>query len=340
MRGFSLFSPSQFYKKIEAYVANTHLFMMLGGRSVKLSHRGTILEVKSRASVFGGQSASADAAQDAQGSGGEGNKSGGGEGKSENPEEGDDDDDDAEDAEEKARREERENQEARAKKMGREAKHARMRQRMRQNAVVTNFITTLKGDLQKAMADLEGLTDPTSGGAGGKEDGSGGGGNADGSGKDGKEGGSKGKAKGGGGVAPLGKLTGALRVAGSRKKKKSDKDVYGAMADKVKKAIKDLEQQHKQTLLVSKERDKLEEYLTNMLAARDARIPDGNDQGGDDNGNGTGSQGRGGGGNGGGRDGRGGQGLGALPGLGGGGTGSMLGFIDSIGGKPGRAFDL
>jgi hypothetical protein len=30
-----------------------------------------------------------------------------------------------------------------------------MRQRMKQNAVVTNFVTTLKGDLQKAMQELE-----------------------------------------------------------------------------------------------------------------------------------------------------------------------------------------
>ena len=33
---------------------------------------------------------------------------------------------------------------ARAKKLGREAKQARIRQRMRQNAFVTNFITTLR----------------------------------------------------------------------------------------------------------------------------------------------------------------------------------------------------
>jgi hypothetical protein len=328
---FSIFLVRQFYKKIEAYVSNKHLFMMLGGRSVKLSHRGTILEVKSRASVFGGMaSVNSDAAGAKYGEDGKeqrnsGDLEGGGSGDGQI---GEGDDDDDEDPDVKARREEAEAQAARAKKMGREAKQARIRQRMRQNAVVTNFITTLKGDLQKAMNDLDSLTEPANGGAagGGKDDGA--------AAADGGSGGGKSSAKdkGGGPVAPLGKLTGALRVGG-RRNKKSDKDVYGAMADKVKKAIKDLEQQHKQTMHVSKERDKLEEYLTNMLAARDACIPDGNDQDHDGGGNGGGGGGPGGGG-----------GMGGLPGLGGGGgggdTGSMMGFIDSIGGKPGRALDL
>ena len=288
---------------------------------MKLSHRGTILEVKSRASVFGGMASVNDAvagAQDGEDGKQEQRNSGDLEGGSGGGMEDGGDDDDDEDPDVKARREEAEAQAVRAKKMGREAKQARIRQRMRQNAVVANFITTLKGDLQKAMADLESLTESANG-AGVKEEGAAA---ADGSGgANGKSSGGKDGTKGGGPVAPLGKLTGALRVT-ARRKKKSDKDVYGAMADKVKKAIKDLEQQHKQTLHVSKERDKLEEYLTNMLAARDAHIPDGNDNDNDDDGSGGG--------------------MGGLPVSGGGGgdTGSMMGFIDSIGGKPGRALDL
>jgi FtsZ-interacting cell division protein YlmF len=57
----------------------------------------------------------------------------------------DDDEEEEEEEEEKPEISEEEQERiARQKKLGREAKQARMRQRMRQNAVVTNFITTLK----------------------------------------------------------------------------------------------------------------------------------------------------------------------------------------------------
>lgn len=47
------------------------------------------------------------------------------------------------------------------------------------------------------------------------------------------------------GAAEKSKLPGKL---GKKKKKKTEKDVYAALADKIKKAIKDLEAQHKTTV--------------------------------------------------------------------------------------------
>jgi hypothetical protein len=245
------FLQHQFYKKIESYVTNKPLFLTLGGRSVIYSHRGTILENKSRHSMFASRSASTNL----------------------DDEEGEEEEEDTpEISEEELERI------ARQKKLGREAKQARMRQRMRQNAVVTNLITTLKGDLQKAMGDLEEITETDKSGAAEK--------------------------------SAASKLPGKLS---KRKKKKTEKDVYSALADKIKKAIKDLEAQHKTTVMVSKERDQLEDYLTRMLAERDAMIPDG---GSDDEGGGDFS--------------------GGLPGLGDGGGGGAGGFMD----RPGKAMNL
>jgi len=290
------FLQHQFYKKIESFVTNKPLFLMLGGRSVKFSHRGTLLEVKSRASF----------AEDGK--------------ISEESGEQEDEPDAGLTAEEREQRNEEEAAAARKKKMGKEAKQARMRQRMKQNAVVTNFITTLKGDLQKAMLDLEELAEEKAGGS--KSGGGGGGGGGDDKGKKESEVEKK-KAQDvksmlAAGAAKLKEAQSKLKDGVKRKKKRSDQDVYSALSDKVKKAIKDLEQQHKSTLMVSKERDQLEDYLTRMLAERDANIPDGT--GGDD----AASESMG------------------LPGLSGGlgDTGGMQNFISSIGGKPGRALDL
>mmetsp|Transcript_44134 Transcript_44134/g.56549 ORF Transcript_44134/g.56549 Transcript_44134/m.56549 type:complete len:363 (+) Transcript_44134:299-1387(+) len=221
------FLQHQFYKKIESYVTNKAIFLQLGGRSVIYSHRGTILENKSRHSMFSQDSRGSSASQSME----------------------EDLDAEDEDAEPEISEEELERR-ARQKKLGREAKQARMRQRMRQNAVVTNLITTLKGDLQKAMGDLEDMTETE-------------------------------KSKGAEKPTAVSKLPGKLS---KRKKKKTEKDIYAALADKVKKAIKELEAQHKTTVMVSKERDQLEDYLTRMLAERDAMIPDGgsDDEGGDD----------------------------------------------------------
>ena len=64
-------------------------------------------------------------------------------------------------------------------------------------------------------------------------------------------------------------------TGGKRRKKKTERDIYQKLNDTVSKAIKDLEAQLKTTVMVSKERDQLEDYLSRMLAERDALTPDG-----------------------------------------------------------------
>mmetsp|Transcript_43398 Transcript_43398/g.80320 ORF Transcript_43398/g.80320 Transcript_43398/m.80320 type:complete len:589 (+) Transcript_43398:1238-3004(+) len=262
------FLQHQFYKKIESYVSNKSSILSLGGRAVSYSHRGTIVENTSRKSMAAiGMSGSTSFADEPSSSSFDGTREG--QGNEANKEDEEDEEDDEEDEEEKERL-------ARQKKLGREAKAARVRQRMKQNAVVTNLITTLKGDLQKGMAELDELTSETAGGEKSK--------GKQGADKDKKSGGGGGSSKGGklaGGskdssVAAKGAGKFPVKLSVRRKKKKSEKDVYGMLADKIKKAIKDLEQQHKSTVMVSKERDQLEDYLTRMLAERDVtQVPPG-----------------------------------------------------------------
>jgi len=157
--------------------------LSLGGRAVSNSHRGTIVENTSRKSMAAiGMSGSTSFADEPFSSSFDGTREG--QGNEANK------DDEEEDEEEKVcgvvttdfsaslqnKMKKKQNEKinkhptnqptnqptkpqqerlARQKKLGREAKAARVRQRMKQNAVVTNLITTLKGDLQKGMAELD-----------------------------------------------------------------------------------------------------------------------------------------------------------------------------------------
>ena len=204
-------------------------------RSILVSHRGTVLEAKTRASMF--ESAGTANGGDANdGAGAEEKKS-----KDENDadDEGGDDDDGAVDPS----KEEKEKAEQQ-KKLSKEAQMKRMRQRMRQNAVVTNFITTLKGDLQKAAKDVTEIMSHDQG--------------AD-------------KKK-----STATKVAHKVHKLSGRKgrKKKTERDIYTKLNETVKKAIKELEGQLKDTVMASKERDQFEDYLAKMLAERDAKIPD------------------------------------------------------------------
>lgn len=230
------FLQHTFYKKLETHVTNKQLFLSIGGRSMTFSHRGTLLEATTRSRLLRGGDVGGGGAEEAKSSEvGEGTK-----GEEESSREGGDD------GQRLVPTNEDKEKASRAKKLGREAKQARMRQRMRQNAVVTNFITTIKGDLQKAGHDLQEIVSSDSSGD------------------------SKKKSAAVKVAHKMQKVTG-----GKRRKKKTERDIYQKLNDTVSKAIKDLEAQLKTTVMVSKERDQLEDYLSRMLAERDALTPDG-----------------------------------------------------------------
>eukprot|EP00616_Rhizochromulina_sp_CCMP1243_P017821 CAMPEP_0118966644 /NCGR_PEP_ID=MMETSP1173-20130426/4091_1 /TAXON_ID=1034831 /ORGANISM="Rhizochromulina marina cf, Strain CCMP1243" /LENGTH=1179 /DNA_ID=CAMNT_0006915457 /DNA_START=13 /DNA_END=3552 /DNA_ORIENTATION=+ len=125
------FLQQQFYAKIDAYVTNRTLFASIGGRV--MSRSGTVLwdspsvnldelDLDDLASRRGSAMQSRDSVTSAQ---------------------------------QPQKRPSKAAKAARKAKLSKEAKRARMRQRMMENAVMTNFITTLKSDITSAVAEIE-----------------------------------------------------------------------------------------------------------------------------------------------------------------------------------------